>query len=222
MSIPTPDSRWLKWNDGETHEIMITSHQAEQMRVHWTGSQYEPCTGPQCPWCRNGNKAKTRWSVDVICQDIELTWEMANLTYQDLQAIAQQFGGIHHLRLRVSRRGTGRNTRYTLIPLGSPTAQPQQAPATPQTQAPAAAPTQQQGPPQDLGGQMQYFKDLCAQAGLDPKAQFQAFLQSDGIDYADRTAQEQLPAVIEWLEAKTNGDDTAENHFETQSLADLL
>lgn len=222
MPMPTPSTQWLKWNDGETHELMITSHNPEQMRVHWTGSGYEPCVGPGCPWCMNGNKAKTRWSVDVICQDVELVWEMANLTYQDLQAIAQQYGGIHHLSLRVSRRGTGRQTRYTLIPLGTPTQEPQAGSPTPQPQAPAP----QQGPTPQANGNLQemmaYARDLCTVAGKQPKAELHRWLQTDGMEYADRKAKEQLPAWIAWLETQYNGHDEEPEPIAEQSLGDLL
>jgi len=80
---------------------------------------------------------------------------MAALVWKQLQAVAQAYGGLANLAVRVSRSGTRRNTRYTIVPL-------------------SAAPTVQ--PTNDLSGQIATVRQYCKLASLDPKKELQEFL----------------------------------------------
>lgn len=146
---------WIKWDDQELKTLTIKSKSANQRRVHWIGGNSNDCTGPQCAFCLAGDKPKTRWCLDVDSEAGPQIWELANLTFVALEEVAEMMGYLQGLVVRVKRSGTGKNTRYTIVPSAEAT-------------KPAAAPDE----PSVI---LATIRNLCAANGIDPQAELKVF-----------------------------------------------
>ncbi len=119
MDDPVPGvADFVKWDDGEIKELVILNDQPITYTLHWISGQPEPCKGPGCGACQMGIRPSRRYVVWVQTGNDQLLWEMAMLTWRDLATIAEMQGALRGLHLRVKRTGTGRDTRYTLVPIG--------------------------------------------------------------------------------------------------------
>jgi len=60
---------YMKWTDGQTHDVQIMSASATSDLGHWVGGRRVLCTGAQCSNCMAGDKPSERWSLDVLCEE---------------------------------------------------------------------------------------------------------------------------------------------------------
>jgi len=181
MTQQLPSSNWVKWQEGESIDLTIITPQATGFAIHWANNQSQRCTGPNCPFCAAGGQAKQRWSAKVKIGEATKTWEMANLTYQSLYAIADAYGGMMGLNVRVKRTGLGRATRYTIVPL------------TPMPENPAKRESQ---------AMIGYARELCEAHAIQPKDEFKRFLTDEHPEVRSQPQRRQLQLFIEWLETE--------------------
>lgn len=138
---------------------------------------------------------------------VQHTWEMSNRVYQNLNALANAYGGFSQLALRVTRTGTGMATQYQIIPLQ----------AAPQDDA-----------QRELNAKLDYARHLCQNAGSTAKMELVRFLGEDHPELADKPLQTQLAKFIPWLENQFPGGAEEQAEPEPQeeaappTLADLL
>lgn len=154
-SQPGGGGEYLRLADGDDVTLTVLSEYPLERRRHWVNNQSQDCTGEGCLLCATGIKTSLRWTVQVQARDGEKVWELSNAVCNQLETIAQALGALQNLRVRVIRQGTGKRTRYTLLPI------------TPMTPGMETHP--------DRAGQELYIADLCKQWQLDPDRLREAF-----------------------------------------------
>lgn len=179
----TSSANWCKWTDGETKTLRILSRSPTRADRHWVGQRSQDCTGPQCALCNAGVPKSTRWHIQVEGPDGQQTWDMANLTFSALEDVAEMVGTLHNLTVQVKRHGTGRQTRYSIVP-------------TEARPAPTEAPT-------DFTKLVDEIKRLCALAGMDTKQELKLFLSEVEPDLARAPADKQMRAFYEYIKEET-------------------
>ena len=112
------EGSFLKWQAAETKTLTITSEHATQVWQHWIDNRSVPCTGEDCVHCENGRARTGRWRLEVNVDGEPATWEMANRVFANVEDVAEMQGTLKGLVLKVMRQGTGRQTRYTIVPMG--------------------------------------------------------------------------------------------------------
>ena len=229
MNIPnlTPTiGNWIHFDDGETKEFSVLSGNPRPHQVHWIGGQGADCTGPGCSICAMGTRPSMRWSVDVIYQAERRTWEMANLTWETLSTIASTMGGLAGLRLKVVRTGLGRNTRYTIVPLGRGAIPALASTATqaPLPQAPQGTAAQTPAPGDDDRARAEYAKQMAAMLGSNTQTLLAEWRANAGEAAKSASTSQQIALFCDWLEQKlaTAQAQPAPVAPATPSLDDLL
>lgn len=182
---------WLTFEAGDKKEVLIQSDKPEKKLVHWDGDMYVECEKPDCPYCDEKAKRYTRYAVEVLAEDDVWTWEMAKLVYRQLKDVAEEYGGLRGLRVSVKRRGEGRKTRYTIIPLGVASAIVKEN--TMWARGSIA---------RDPAGAAAFVKELAASLEITAKEAMTDFLASEGQEYAEADGITQLGALIKSLVAK--------------------
>jgi len=120
---PVGESSWHKFEEGTT-TIRILSHSYHYVShyVHSEKKSYN-CTGDisTCEWCQKGVKASNRWAYlilirgDVpVVKPVEFGWSIFG-TILEL-AKDSDYGDPRKYDLKISRKGTDKDTRYTVIP----------------------------------------------------------------------------------------------------------
>jgi len=112
------EGSFLKWQAAETKTLTITSEHATQVWQHWIDNRSVPCTGEDCVHCENGRARTGRWRLEVLVDGEPATWEMANRVFANVEDVAEMQDTLAGLVLKVVRQGTGRQTRYTVVPMG--------------------------------------------------------------------------------------------------------
>jgi len=125
----------------------------------------------------------TRWLIDVEGSDGEQTWDMANMTCAALEDIAEMVGFLKDLRVQVKRSGTNRQTRYSIIAVGTQTPPPEE--------------------PIDFSQLVDEIKRLCALAGMDSKQEIKLFLTEVEPDLKTKPADVQFRAFYEYIDKET-------------------
>lgn len=118
MTDPQQQNQWLKLTDGQSVQLTILDNVPDVHVLHWVGGAAQPHEESNCPWCQEGVRASVRHTLPIASEVGAEIWEMADLTWKDLQAAFKAVGYSTGMQLQLSRRGTGRATRYTIVPLG--------------------------------------------------------------------------------------------------------
>ena len=126
--IPTMKgyTMFLKFPEGETKTVTITSPDPQGERYHWLDGRSVPCSGDACVPCDNGEASKIRYTFAVTCFAKPYQWETNLRIYSQLSEIRDylahpDFSGIS---VTVKRTGTGTNSVYTILPVVPPVAAP--------------------------------------------------------------------------------------------------
>ncbi len=180
---------WLRWEAGEKKEVLIQSDEPVKKLVHWDGEMYVECEKPDCPWCDDRVKRWTRYAVEALAEDDVWTWEMAKMVYGQVKDIAEEYGGLRGLHLKVKRTGEGRKTRYTIIPLGVATTIVEDKTMW----DPGAI-------ARDPEGAIAFVQELAASLKMTGKEAKDRFLVVKGEEYADKDGVSTLVALIKWLD----------------------
>ena len=119
---PEAESSWLRLEEGTT-VIRILSH-VYHFQNHYLPDQKKSvdCTGniATCQWCQKGNKPRSRWAYYVLNRntgDVKV-FEMGWQIFGSILALAKDkdYGDPRNYDLKITRKGTGRDTEYTVIP----------------------------------------------------------------------------------------------------------
>lgn len=178
---------WLRWTSGESKEFQIASVSATRQVRHWIGNSSQDCTGHGCALCAAGARQQIRWTVDCLLGGAPVLWEMSNQVFTMLEDVAEATGTLLGLNVKVIRSGTGRQTRYTIVPLGS---------------SPVEAPSDF-----DLTGAISYTKTLCTQLGITVKEELARMIAGNPEHFAKKSRSEVMQAFVAHLEGMTNGDE---------------
>jgi len=108
---------------------------------------------------------------------------MANLTFSGLEDVAEMVGFLKDLRVQVKRSGTGRQTRYSIIPVGTQTPPPEE--------------------PTDFSQLVDKIRSLCALAGMDAKQEINLFLTEVQPELKTKPADVQFRAFYEYIDKET-------------------
>lgn len=195
---------WLTFEAGDKKEVLVQSDKPVKKLVHWDGDMYVECEKPDCPWCDEKAKRYTRYAVEVLAEEDVWTWEMAKLVYRQLKDAAEEYGGLRGLRVSVKRRGEGRKTRYTIIPLGGASTIVEEKPMWDRG---AIA--------RDPEGAAAFVKELAASLDMTAKESATKFLTADGKEYVDQDNVAVLGALTKWLvpqceQARQEAEENAE------------
>ena len=174
---------FLKWEPGESKDLVILSETGTEEDIHWVEGESKPCEGEDCTLCDLGVRRTKRWEVPTRCQGEEVPWAMSNTTFYGVEDVAEMVGHLKDLRLRVTRHGTGRKTRYSVLPLiGQET--------SPSVEA------EEQTLAQDI-------RDMCASAGLDPKQELALFLNEEAPELRNAPQLSQMRGFYAYIDDKT-------------------
>lgn len=115
-------SSWLKLEEGTT-VLRVLSH-VYTFKSHYIQSEKKSydCAGEVslCEWCQKGHKAKSRWAYLFLVRDtgevqaLEMGWQI----FEGLLTLAKDpdYGDNRNYDVKITRKGTGRDTSYTVIP----------------------------------------------------------------------------------------------------------
>ena len=174
---------FLKWEPGESKDLVILSETGTEEDMHWVEGESKDCTGAGCALCEAGVRRTKRWEILARCQGEEVPWAMSNTTMYGVEDVAEMAGHLKDLRLRVTRHGTGRKTRYSVLPLiGQET--------SPSVEA------EEQTLAQDI-------RDMCAGANLDPKQELALFLSEEAPELRNAPQLSQMRGFYAYIADKT-------------------
>ena len=174
---------FLKWEPGETKNLEILSEEGAQSHVHWVEGESKNCEGEDCGLCDLGVRRATRWEVLARYQDEEVPWAMSNQTFYGVEDVAEMTGCLKGLLLRVTRHGTGKTTRYSVLPL---IGQKEES----ETDLP-------------LHWYVDETKRLCALADMDAKQELKRFLTEVSPSSATAKPDVQVRAFYAYIADKT-------------------
>lgn len=113
---------FIKMGDGDKLTGVFRGDPAVR-RVHWVQSSgtYDPCGGGDCGLCADGNKAKTRFKINIIVKDnnvyVAKIFDGSYGTYLELKALHEGGYDLEKTAVEITRKGTGTDTRFTILPL---------------------------------------------------------------------------------------------------------
>ena len=121
---PPADSQWLTFEEGIT-TIRLLSH-SYSFRSHYIKKERKSydCTGDvsTCKWCQLGNRSGGKWAYMVLVRDekapaikvMEAGWSI----FETILNLAKDkdYGDPRGYDLKITRKGTGTDTSYTVIP----------------------------------------------------------------------------------------------------------
>ena len=174
---------FLKWEPGESKDLVILSETGTEEDMHWVEGESKDCTGAGCALCEAGVRRTKRWEILARCQGEEVPWAMSNTTMYGVEDVAEMAGHLKDLRLRVTRHGTGRKTRYSVLPLIGQESSPS-VEAEEQTLA-------------------QEIRDMCAGANLDPKQELALFLSEEAPELRNAPQLSQMRGFYAYIADKT-------------------
>jgi len=209
----TTERSWLRLQDGESRQFRILDDQPQIHTLHWVQGVAQDHLDTDCPWCKAGIRASVRYTIPIESPDDSDTWEMASLTWKDLQAVHKAVGGIKGGTIDLSRRGVGRATRYTIVWLGrrAPVASPdvdeaaihQQGPYVPgRTTLVRSLEEEMAHIAADPQGAAAYVKELCASLEISTEAAVAMFHIENPDVGKDAGAVRILAGVSRMLEQK--------------------
>ena len=177
---------FLKWEPGESKDLVILSEEGSAEDIHWVEGESKDCTGADCALCKAGVRKAKRWEVLARCQGEEVPWAMSNTTMYGVEDVAEMAGHLKDLRLRVTRHGTGRKTRYSVLPLiGQET--------TPSIE-------------EEIQTLARDIRALCVGAGLDPKQELALFLSEEAPELRDAPQLSQMRGFYAYIADKTGAE----------------
>lgn len=174
---------FLSWDPGESKDLMILSDRGTKKATHWIDGESRECKGLGCGLCEEGSKRTIRWTVLAKYEGEELPWEMSNTTFFGVEDVAEMVGGLAGLRLRVTRHGSGLNTRYSVLPITGEAA----VPSTEQEEQKLA----------------QEIREMCLAGGLDAGQELKLFLSEIAPDLADKPQIMQMRGFYAYIDKKT-------------------
>lgn len=113
---------WLTFSPGETKTVRLVDGSVRERRVHWIDRRAHDCVGGDCAFCKAGTSPKTTYPVDTECNGQTAVWEMTGGTYKQFLGLLPDPAHRPGTVLRVTRNGTGPDTRYQVDLAGSTSA----------------------------------------------------------------------------------------------------
>lgn len=110
---------YLELKVAETKEIQIESDSAVKELKHWIAGRSYQCTAPDCQYCATGFPSRQRYVVDILWHGSPYKWVVSNTLHAALIAACGGPGKLAHHRFKVTRSGSGFQTKYDLVLLGS-------------------------------------------------------------------------------------------------------
>lgn len=198
------EGNFLKWTPGETKELTILSEQGESKAQHWQDNRSVPCTGDGCELCTAGVRYSLRWALKVRCEGEDVDWEMSNRVFNNVEDLAEMQGTLIGMMLKVMRQGTGRETRYTLLPMGV-------GDATTRTEA-------------NVKTRMRYADDLCNTLGRSFKGTFKEWSDGVGNVWRKKDVGARVDAFVAYLErvADDADADAVDSSAQDNDIATML
>lgn len=120
---PPADLRpWLTFEEGTT-TIRLLSH-SYSFRSHYIRSENKSydCVGVvKCKWCQEGDPPKQRWAYLVLVRGDESYVKALEIGWSIFETILElakdkDYGDPRSFDLKITRKGKGRKTNYTVIP----------------------------------------------------------------------------------------------------------
>ncbi len=121
-------SQFLGLKDGESHVLAPMVGLDElvyaDMHEYWDirPAIFHPCIGRDCPGCEAGNDPRFKGYFPVLLKSGDVAiYPFTISVYNQLEAIEDSMDDGETLKgfvLKISRKGTGLATRYTVVPVG--------------------------------------------------------------------------------------------------------
>ena len=87
------------------------------IETHWVGAASVRCTGDGCAMCRKGvpTKVRVRMNFFDFAQNAMKIWEGGAPFFRDLKVLKKKYG-LGDMAFEMTRQGTGKNTKYIILP----------------------------------------------------------------------------------------------------------
>lgn len=176
---PRRKSAFAKWQDGETHIVTIQAEMPKERLQHWDGGASYECTGEDCAYCKEGFQPRSRWQFPVLFEGENVTWELSNQVWLQLEAVANEPDSYEHASFKITRKGTGFNTAYIIQPAATGRVLAKDVP---------------------LEQLKAHIKELAEELDKTPRDLAVFYLAGPGKEHANGDAHEVCTALIPWLE----------------------
>ena len=131
---------------GETKTIQLQAEGYHKRPRHYAGGKFIDCTGAGCALCAAGVRVSDSYAMPISIGGVADEWIFPLGVSQQLDALTQQGNRLLGLVVKVSRTGSGVNTRYQVALLAQPQPVVSPTPAPPTgAVAPAIAPASATG-----------------------------------------------------------------------------
>jgi len=146
---------------------------------HWSGGRSYVCEGPDCTFDHDENPPRTRWRFEATSGEEKKLWDMSNEVWEQLEAVAEEPTSYQGLTFRVTRKGIGFDTDYIIVPSDQ---------------------RQVSSQPQTVDDKIQLLSDLALKLNKPVSELYSQFIGGPGQDWAEATDEEQLDAIIPWVQ----------------------
>lgn len=126
VSSESSGNLFVKMKDGDS-VVMVLRGRLHAFRIHWRNQKASLCMGKEkCAECASGNKPSFRFNVNAIVKDgkeyVVKVWEQGWMIFEQLREYAQEMD-LEITPIKVSRKGSGTDTNYVIIPMQKITAE---------------------------------------------------------------------------------------------------
>lgn len=114
-------SDYVKLTAGNVVTFHILTRDPKKDSVHWKNQKKSSCLGKECELCAEGNKAKSRWTIEVFDRKDSLIkkLEFGSMIATQLKAIAEMLAEnkqtVHDVDIRIKTTGSGLETEYSVL-----------------------------------------------------------------------------------------------------------
>ena len=110
----------LTFNAGETKTFQLQAESYKAYPRHWVGREFKVCSGPGCALCAAGVTVRQDYMIPIAIAGVADSWAFGNSIAQQLDSFTQQGYKLLGLMIKVTRTGSGRDTRYQVSLVEAP------------------------------------------------------------------------------------------------------
>jgi hypothetical protein len=111
---------FIKLNDGEKVHGLFRGDPV-LFKIHWINKKAFPCLEDLCEHCREGDKAKFRFRINIIVEQdkvfVAKIFENNYGVYKDLKALHENGYNLEETYVSITRQGINQSTKYSILPV---------------------------------------------------------------------------------------------------------
>lgn len=111
---------FVKLKDGESIKGVFRGD-PHPFRQHWVENRGVFCPGKSCPLCAEGEKSSFRFRINFVMQEngawVAKVFEQGWTSYDYLKSMHESDYDLEKTLIKITRRGTGTDTSYSILPV---------------------------------------------------------------------------------------------------------